>query len=93
MTHEQASPKFGDSAEPKWHYPLISIETLAEHQNLTLLAFCRPCDRTVTLDHQALAERHGADVLARGHQGAAAVSYVRAPGGAARGVSAGGGLT
>ena len=37
--------------------------TLADHQAFTLLAFCQTCDRSVELDHQALAGRCGWDVL------------------------------
>ena len=39
------------------------VRTLADHQVFTLRAFCQPCDRSVVLDHQALADRWGWDVL------------------------------
>jgi hypothetical protein len=41
----------------------VVLRTLADHQASTLAAFCRRCDRSVTLDHQALADRFGWDVL------------------------------
>ena len=41
----------------------VVLRTLADHQAFTLGAFCRECDRSVTLDHQALADRFGRDVL------------------------------
>ena len=42
--------------------PLV-LETLAEHQGLTLTAFCLACDRSRVLDQDALAARFGWDVL------------------------------
>ncbi len=36
--------------------------TLADHRAFTLRAFCQACDRSVELNHQALADRYGWDV-------------------------------
>ena len=40
----------------------LVLRTLADHQAFTLTAFCRPCDRSVLLNQQALADRWGWDV-------------------------------
>ena len=42
--------------------PLV-LRTLADHRAFTLQAFCQACDRSVALNHQALADRCGWDVL------------------------------
>ncbi len=42
--------------------PLV-LRTLADYRAFTLRAFCQACDRSVELDHQALADRQGRDVL------------------------------
>ncbi|MBQ00037.1 MAG: hypothetical protein CL477_05085 [Acidobacteria bacterium] len=44
----------------------VVLRDLADHQAFTLGAFCRDCDRNVTLDQQALADRFGAGRAARG---------------------------
>ena len=41
----------------------LILRTLADYHAFTLTAFCRDCDRSVALDHHALANRYGADVL------------------------------
>ena len=41
----------------------VVLRTLADHRAVTLRAFCRDCDRSVLLEHQALADRYGWDVL------------------------------
>ncbi len=41
----------------------IVLRTLADYQAFTLSAFCQACDRSVALDHQALADRWGWEVL------------------------------
>ena len=35
----------------------LVLRTLAEYQAFSLSAFCRACDRSVALNHQALADR------------------------------------
>ena len=42
--------------------PLV-LRTLADYRAFTLRAFCQTCDRSVELDHKALADRLGRDVL------------------------------
>ena len=41
----------------------VVLRTLADHRAFTLRAFCQACDRSVELNHQALADRCGWDVL------------------------------
>ena len=41
----------------------LVLRTLADYQPFTLTAFCRDCDRSVVLDKEKLAARHGCDVL------------------------------
>ena len=41
----------------------LVLRTLADHRAFTLRAFCQGCDRSVELNHQALADRCGWDVL------------------------------
>jgi ribosomal protein S27AE len=41
----------------------LVLRTLADYRAFTLGAFCPACDRSVVLDHQALADRLGDDVL------------------------------
>ena len=41
----------------------LVLRTLADHRAFTLRAFRQACDRSVALDHQALADRCGSDVL------------------------------
>ncbi len=41
----------------------LVLRTLADHQAFTLRAFCQACDRSVSLDHQALMARFGPKVL------------------------------
>ena len=41
----------------------VVLRTLADYQAFTLSALCQACDRSVTLDHQTLADRWGSDVL------------------------------
>ncbi len=40
----------------------LVLRTLADHQAFTLRAFCQACNRSVALDHQALADRYRWDV-------------------------------
>ncbi len=41
----------------------VVLRTLADYQAFTLSALCQACDRSVVLDHQALADRWGWEVL------------------------------
>ncbi len=41
----------------------VVLRTLADYQAFTLSAFCQACDRSVALDHQAVADRWGWGVL------------------------------
>ena len=46
----------------------LVLRTLADDQPFALTAFCRGCDRSVLLEHQALAERYRWDVVAGGFE-------------------------
>jgi hypothetical protein len=41
----------------------VVLRTLADYHQFRLTAFCQLCDRSAQLDHAALAERFGAEVL------------------------------
>ncbi len=41
----------------------VVLRTLADYQAFTLSALCQACDRSVLLDHQALVDRWGWEVL------------------------------
>ncbi len=41
----------------------LVLRTLADHRAFTLRAFCQACNRSVELNHQALADRCGWHVL------------------------------
>ena len=41
----------------------VVLCTFADYHQFRLTAFCQACDRSAQLDHGALAERFGAEVL------------------------------